>query len=166
MYEIEDIWVSSEEHLKALKRIKSDKTILKNIVNLSADDECYNFPRVLINNREFPVAFNNKGSLILSEKNIEFKSSYFDRNQYRGINKMAKFILPYTQIKKVELIRYKISFLSYFDVFWIKILYNQDNGDESHILISNSGNGFVMNKIKKANANLMELINKKLITHN
>ena len=64
-------------------------------------------------------------------------------------------------ITNIELISYGMAFIKYFDNFWIKISYF-DNGINKHLLISNSGKGFVMKKIKRENTNLLDLIKSKI----
>jgi hypothetical protein len=51
----------------------------------------------------------------------------------------------------------KMYFLSYFDIHWVKISYFENNL-EKHLLLSNSGAGLVMKKIRQQNAELLNIL--------
>ena len=157
----ENIWISSEDHLKVFREIKGQKYFLKNANDPNVGDKYYDFPRVYVGADVFPVIYENIGRLIISHENIQFYVSQIDNNRYRGINKGDNVFISYNEITNIELISYRMAFIRYFDNFWIKILY-LDNGINKHLLVSNSGKGFIMKKIKRENIELMNLIKSKI----
>jgi hypothetical protein len=162
MERFEDIWISTEDHLKIFREVKSQRQILKNVDKLDIGDKYYDFPRIFVSNDLFPVIFENIGRLIISDDTIQFYvSSNEDLSQYCGINKGGNLFISYNQITNIELISYKSAFISYFDNYWIKISY-KENGTDKHILISNSGKGLVMRKIKRKNIELLDFIKRKI----
>lgn len=161
MERFENIWISSEEHLKIHQEIKGQKHILKNALDPNIGEKYYDFPRIFVSLDWFPVIFDNIGRLIISDDNIQYYVSPTYNNQYRGINKGDNVFISYSQITNIELISYKMAFIRYFDNFWIKISYN-DNGINKHLLVSNSGKGFVVKKIKGKNTELLNLIKSKI----
>ena len=161
MERFENIWISSEDHLMIFKEIKGQRHILKNTLNQNIGEKYYDFPRTYISGDVFPLIFDNVGRLIISDDNIQFYVSPIDNNQFRGINKGENVFISYNQITNIELISYRMAFIKYFDNFWIKISYF-DNGINKHLLISNSGKGFVMKKIKRKNTDLLDLIKSKI----
>lgn len=160
MERFENIWISSEDHLKIYQEIKGQKHILKNVLDPNIGEKYYDFPRIFVSMDSFPVIFNNIGRLIISDDNIQFYVSSIDNNQYRGINKGDNVFISYSQITNIELISYRMAFIRYFDNLWIKISY-VDNGNSKHLLVSNSGKGFAMKKIKRENTELLNLIKSK-----
>jgi len=157
MGRFENIWTSSEDHLKIYQEIKRQREILKNALDQNIGARYYDFPRVFVSMDLFPVIFDNIGRLVVSDDNIQFHVTPIDSNQYRGINKSDNIFISYRQITNIELIRYKMAFIRYFDNIWIKISYS-DNDINKHLLVSHSGKGFVMKKIKRKNAELLNLI--------
>lgn len=156
-----NIWKSSEKHLNVLKEIKILKYNLRNVLDLDIDDKFYDFPRKFVNENVFPVIFDSIGELIISDETIQFCTNQLENYEYQGINKINNISISYDQITNIELIRYKIAFIRYFDNFWIKISY-LDNGIHNSILFSNSGKGFVMKEIKRKNIELIAMVESKI----
>ncbi|UII19106.1 hypothetical protein [Fulvivirga ligni] len=162
MERFEDIWISSEEHLDKFKEVKKNRKILKNMHELDVSDRLYDFPRVMVGNNIFPVIFENIGRLILSDDNLQFYNcGTEDKPQYDGINKSGNFHISIENIINIELATYKKALISYFDNTWVKIHFIED-GINKNILISNSGVGFMMKKVKNKNMDLLKLIKEKM----
>lgn len=162
MERFENIWISTEDHLKIFREIKGQRQILKNVDKLNIGDKYYDFPRIFVSYDLFPVIFENIGRLIISDDTIQFYvSTNEDLKQYRGINKGGNIFISYNQITNVELTNYKSAFISYFDNYWIKVSY-KENETYKHILISNSGKGLVMRKIKRKNIELLDFIKSRI----
>jgi hypothetical protein len=162
MQRFENIWMSSEDHLKVFREIKSQKKVLKNAHDPKVGEKYYDFPRIITGLNVIPVIFENIVRLVISEDSLQFYvNSNESTEQYRGINKGDNIFISYNQIKNIELIRYNTAFIRYFDNNWIKLSYFE-NGFDKHILFSNSGKGFVMKRLKNENIELLNLINSKI----
>ncbi len=162
MERFENIWISSDDHLNSFKEVRKNKKILKTVQNLNSDNKLYDFPRKNINGNMVPLVFENKGKLIISDDSLQiYLNSAGIDDQYYGINKGENLFLSYNQIKSINLYRPKISFLKYFNISWIKLEFDI-NAKTKSILLSNSGQGFVMKRIKKKNIELLKIIENKL----
>lgn len=162
MERFEKIWVSSEKHLENFQIVKKNKKILINTLDPKTDRRFYDFPRTHVSGNIFPVIFENLGHLIVSDNGIQFyKNDYGLNNNFQGINKGENIFISYEEIIKIELVKSSSSFISYFNNTWIKILFNS-SGMEKDVLLSNSGQGFVMKKIRKKNSKLLEIIKSKM----
>jgi hypothetical protein len=162
MERLENIWTSSERHLNIFKEIKGKKNVLLNADDPSVGERFHNFPRIIAGNYVFPVIFENIGRLVFSEDSILFYSNPVT-DSYKGINKESNLFISYNTIVDLELVKYRRAFIPYFDNTWIKITF-LDNAEKKEILISNSGKGLVMKKIRKKNIELMELIKNRMTT--
>jgi hypothetical protein len=158
MKRFENIWLSTENHLINQNEIRRESKILRNVLDPNVPEKFYDFPRVQVGNNVFPVIFQNIGRLILSDSTIQFfVSDNWDSNKYAGINKGENLFISYSQIENVELFCLRLAILPYFDNYWIKILYSE-NGLTKDILLSHSGKGLVMRKIKRENQDLLNQI--------
>lgn len=161
MERIEKIWFTSEKHLEIFKEIKNKQKILSKLSDLSVEERYYDFPRLKIQGKIMPVIFENIGRLVLSENGIQYYTNRLGGNfEYFGINKIESFFLQYSQIESLEIIKPRIGLIPYFDSSWVKISY-ADTGENKSILLSHSGSGFVMRKIKSKNIDLMKKLGEK-----
>lgn len=166
MDRFENIWLSSEEHIKNYQEIKKQKQLLKKIDTINAGDKYFDFPRMMVNGFVFPVIFDNIGRLIISDNNIQFfVSKNYNSQQYSGINNRDNIVISYGQISHIELIRFNTAFIRYFENIWIKILF-VENSMNKNLLLSFSGKGFIMKKIRRQNTELYDKIRSKITSHN
>jgi hypothetical protein len=162
MERFENIWLSSEEHIKNYQEIKKQKQILKNLDDINAGDKYFDFPRIMVNGTVFPIIFDNIGRLIISDDNIQFfVNKNYNIQQYRGINNSDNIFISYDQISNIELISYKTAFIRYFENIWIKISF-LENSINKNLLLSYSGKGFIMKKIRRQNTELFDKIRSKI----
>jgi hypothetical protein len=157
MERFDKIWISSERHLESFKVLKKNRKILANVLDPNIDEKFYDFPRIVISGNVFPVIFESYGRLIVSDSGIQFYHDSTDNGNYFGINKGDNIFISYEQMKEIKIQKSKTSFIPYFNNSWIKIIYD-NAGIEKDILISKSGKGFVMRKIRKKNIELSSLL--------
>ena len=161
MDRFENIWLSSEEHLEIFKEIKGKKRILSKLEDPNINERYFDFPRLIYGSQIMPVVFKSIGTLTITDCTIQFYPISTPSNfQYYGINKKENFFVNFEQINDLEIIKRKTGIIPYFDNSWLKISYTVDDTNK-HILISYSGKGFVMKKIRNLNIELLEEINKK-----
>ncbi len=162
MNRFENIWLSSENHLEIFKEIKGKKNLLSKLEDPNIDERFFDFPRLIYGSQIIPVVFKSIGTLTITDSAIQFYPISTQSDfQYYGINKKENCFICFEQITELEIIKHKTGLIPYFDNSWLKISYKEDNTDK-HILISYSGKGFVMKKIRNLNIELLKEIEKNL----
>jgi len=162
MDKFDRIWISSEQHLESFKILKKNRKILANVLDPKMEDRFYDFPRINVSGTILPVIFENIGKLIITEDGLQFYNSSGDINENEmGINKGDNIFISFDQITEITIKTSKGSFIPYFNNSWIRIIYDMADVTKD-ILISKSGKGFVMKKIKKKNIEMFTLIKSKI----
>jgi hypothetical protein len=158
MERFDKIWISSERHLESFEVLKKNRKLISNVLDPNIEEKFYDFPRIVVSGNIFPVIFESSGRLIVSDNGIQFYHDSMENiGNHLGINKGDNIFISYDQMKDISIQKSKTSFIPYFNNSWIKIIYDAA-GIEKDILVSKSGKGFVMRKIRKKNIELLSLI--------
>jgi len=162
MERFENIWLSSENHLEVFKEIKKEKNLLSKLDDPNIGKRYFNFPRIIFGSQIMPVIFESITRLVISDSALEFYPKKIDSNsQYLGLKTNENAFISFEQIRHLEIIKQRTSFIPYFDNSWIKISY-MENNEEKDVLISYSGKGLVMRRIKAQNIELLKKLEKSI----
>lgn len=158
----EGIWVSSEDHLEMFNSMKKNKVDINKVQDLEPTNPYYNFPRVSLNGRLFPLIYKNKATVFIDSNSITVKPNVTDiTDNYFGINTTEEHVIDYSHIENIDISKPRYAIIPYFDNSWVRIRVKNDVS-AINLLISFSGAGLVMRKIKKLNIVLFQLISRKM----
>ncbi len=155
---IDDIWISSIEHLNEYREITESNGWLKTFLGRNKIPP--GFPQVGAGAKYIPVEFFVKGTLQLYERQVEFHPYRFEPDngkKYRNLNIDFRFELPYDSIK-ISVYTNPKPFKGSLNIQWLKLTGTNDAFPD--MLLSNGGKN--ISQIKKENEKLLGLLTAKI----